>query len=289
MTLTYLADASELIGLGDAVDESGLLPPESVTLALESIGRLAELAREAGAQRILVLGTEPLRRGTNADDLVDAAQTATGLTIDIISVQQEAQLTFLGVTAGRRPAQAMIAVDIGGGSTEVVLYQPDGAICVIALPTGSARLTNAIVHNDPPLPTEQAELLRAAARAVDSAHWPPVSKPGIERAVFVGGTGTNVAHIGPLDRSALPTYLEALSRQPAAEVMERYLVRPRRARQLSAGIAIVDALLARFGLEAAEVSDASLRDGAIIAGLAGGDAWPAALSDLLGQPPPRLG
>jgi exopolyphosphatase/pppGpp-phosphohydrolase len=72
-----------------------------------------------------------------------------------------------------------------------------------------------------------------------------------------------------------------LGRLTAAQVSARYDVRPRRARQLAAGVAIVHALLNGFGMDSAEVSDASLRDGAIIAAARYGDAWPDYLGELV--------
>jgi exopolyphosphatase/pppGpp-phosphohydrolase len=75
--------------------------------------------------------------------------------------------------------------------------------------------------------------------------------------------------------------MATLARLSADEVVTTFGVRPRRARQLAAGVAIVAALLDRFGIDQAEASEASLRDGAIVAALARGDAWRAALPDLI--------
>jgi exopolyphosphatase/pppGpp-phosphohydrolase len=99
--------------------------------------------------------------------------------------------------------------------------------------------------------------------------------------VFVGGTATNVARLGVLERAQLERDMATLARLTADEVVATFGVRPRRARQLAAGVAIVAALLDRFGIDQAEASEASLRDGAIVAALARGDAWRAALPDLI--------
>ena len=92
--------------------------------------------------------------------------------------------------------------------------------------------------------------------------------------MFVGGTATNVARLGRLSVEHLIADRFTLGRLTVAQVTSRYDVRPKRAKQLAAGVAIVHALLNSFGIDSAEVSEASLRDGAIIAAARYGDAWP---------------
>ena len=128
------------------------------------------------------------------------------------------------------------------------------------------------MRNDPPTVDELAELMSIAREVVDGAIWPEHAGVSIRRAIFVGGTATNVARLGILDRAHLNEDLSTLSHMTADEVVEHFGVRPRRARQLAAGVAIVSALLDRFLLGQAEVSEASLRDGVIIAALARGEA-----------------
>ncbi len=276
-----LADDSDLVGLGDAVDASRVIPPESVGLVIDSLHRLLALAEGADASRVLMMGTEPLRRATNVDELRAAVRRDTSHLVHVLSVRQEAELTFLGVTGGRTQHDALAVVDIGGGSTEVVIHVPGDELDVIPLAIGSARLTNAIVRNDPPTSAELDQLMTSAREVVASAAWPEHASQPVRRAIFVGGTATNLARLGRLDRSHLNEDLHTLARMPADEVVEHFAVRPRRARQLAAGVAIVSALLDRFALGHAEVSEASLRDGAIIAALALGDRWLTSLDELI--------
>jgi exopolyphosphatase/guanosine-5'-triphosphate,3'-diphosphate pyrophosphatase len=280
--LQPLADSSELIGLGDVVDDGRRIPPESLQAVVDALQTQIALAESVGASRIAIVGTEPLRRASNADELMAAVQRLTGHSVHVLTVREEAQLTFLGVTAGVPPTEALAVVDIGGGSTEAVIHVPGIDLDVVPLPLGSARLTNAIVNNDPPTPDELAALMAAARDIVDGAIWPEHAGVAIHRAIFVGGTATNVARLGMLDRAHLNEDLKTLSQLSADEVVAHFAVRPRRARQLAAGVAIVSALLDRFLLGQAEVSDASLRDGAIIATLARGAKWLDSLDELIG-------
>jgi exopolyphosphatase/guanosine-5'-triphosphate,3'-diphosphate pyrophosphatase len=249
---------------------------------IDALSRQIGLAREAGATRVVLMGTHPLRRAANADELIAAVERFCGLTIHVLAEHDEAKLTFLGVTSGTPPADALAVVDIGGGSTEVAIHVPGSELDVVPLPLGSGRLTNAIVRHDPPTMDEMAELLAAAREIVDAAIWPEHAGKGIRRAIFVGGTATNVARLGQLDRAHLNEDMSTLAHMTADEVSAHFAVRPRRAKQLAAGVAIVSALLDRFLLGQAEVSQASLRDGAIIAALARGDAWLETIDDLIG-------
>jgi len=249
---------------------------------VDALQRQIELAQSVGASRVVIVGTEPLRRASNADELIAAVRRFTGLEVRVLTVREEAQLTFLGVTAGAAPDEALAVVDIGGGSTEAVIHIPGLELDVVPLPLGSARLTNAIVSHDPPTPDELSALLAAARDVVDGAIWPEHAGVAIHRAVFVGGTATNVARLGMLDRAHLNEDLKTLAQLTSEEIVAHFAVRPRRARQLAAGVAIVSALLDKFLLGQAEVSDSSLRDGAIIAALLRGDRWLQSLDELIG-------
>ena len=280
-SLEQLADESDLIGLGDAVDNGGAIAPDGMQAVVDSLQRLLEVAENAGASRVVIVGTEPLRRASNADELIAAVERFTGHTIHVLTERHEALLTFLGVTCGETPDESLAVVDIGGGSTETSIHVPGAELEVVPLRLGSARLTNSIVHHDPPTVDEMNDLVAAAREVVDAATWPHDTGLAIRRAVFVGGTATNVARLGVLDRAHLNEDLSTLAELSADEVVEQFGVRPRRARQMAAGVAIVSVLLDRFLLGQAEVSDSSLRDGAIIASLAKRDEWLYSLDELI--------
>jgi exopolyphosphatase/pppGpp-phosphohydrolase len=147
---------------------------------------------------------------------------------------------------------------------------------VASLPVGSARLGAGIVEHDPPTADELARLLDAARHAVGG-----LARAQPARAVFVGGTATNLARLAPLRGDGLALASRLLTELEAAQVSQRYGVNLRRARQLPAGAAIVEALLAHFRLAEAEVSQSSLRDGAIICRARLGQDWLARLGDLV--------
>ena len=290
ISLEPIDDRSELLGLGEAIDRQGRIEPDDRRAIVTTLEDYVDLARAAGSTTITLIGTEPLRRAANAGEVLALVRRATSLPLRVLSVEEEAQLTFLGACAGQLPGQATIVVDIGGGTTEIGIHVPGRPFTVLGLALGSARLTWTIVEHDPPTTGEIDRLGRAAREALADLPALLISRPKAARveppiAIFVGGTATNLAKLGPLTRAAMVEDQRLLAALPASEVMRRYVVRPQRARQLAAGAAIVAALLQRLRLDEATVSDASLRDGAIIAAARFGDAWPTGLAELLGARP----
>ncbi len=284
--LQPLRDTSDLLGLGDVVDRDGTIPRDARRRVADVLATYVETARRSQADSVTLVGTEPLRRAANADKLVADVLDRTGEPIHVITERDEALLTFIGVTRGRLPESPLVAVDIGGGSTDIAIWVPGEPLVTCSIPLGSARLTNAIVKHEPPTTAEMAELF-AAARAA-TADLPSLAADSdahaVARAVFVGGTATNVARLGTLSRADLARDRLRLARLTADKVTSRYNVKPRRARQMAAGIAIVDALLDRFGLSTAEAAESSLRDGAIIARARFGDEWLSRLDELVAYP-----
>jgi exopolyphosphatase/guanosine-5'-triphosphate,3'-diphosphate pyrophosphatase len=259
-----LVDVSEQLGLGDFLDHGTDIPDGPQLSLVRVLTEYRDLALAQGAQQVTFVGTEPLRRATNGREVAELVEQRTGIPLQILDKDQEGELAFLGVTGGTAGNVSMLIVDIGGGSTQVVFYEPARGVRVAGLDIGSKRLSKEVVEHDPPT-SDEVTGLRARAREV-AATLPPLSA---QRAVFVGGTPTNIVRLRPLAATEFDALFETLTTVPAAELAERYILRPRRALQLAAGAALAEAILNRYGLEAAEVSDASLRDGAIIAAARG--------------------
>jgi exopolyphosphatase/pppGpp-phosphohydrolase len=280
--LLPLLDESVLLGLGAIVDREGRLPANACDATVEAMRRYVERATELGARQITLVATEPVRRASNGSVLQSDVQRATGLPLHLLSHDAEAELTLLGVTNGRHPTEPLLVMDIGGGSTELILATPGGDPVVGALPTGSSRLTAAFVSHDPPTWYE-INALRAEAKGLVDAM--PSGKP--ERGVIVGGTGTNLVKIlrdgapGNLSASQLEGVFSLLTSRPAADLVTAFAINLRRAGQLAAGAALAEAVLIRYALPGLEVSDSSLREGAILAASLAGEHWPDHLSRLV--------
>jgi len=280
--LRTIVDESVQLGFGSVVDRQGRLAPEGRAAGVEVLQGYVDQARTLGAAHITLVATEPLRRASDRSEFQSDVLRATGLPLHVLSREAEAELAFLGVTAGQRPSAPLLVLDIGGGSTQLMVAAPDADPVVGTLATGSARLAEAVVDHDPPTSSEIGALRAEAMRLFAEM---PQARPA--RAVVAGGTGTNTnrllgrIRLGILEAGLLERAMTELAHQPAGMAAARTGLSERRVRQLPAGIALVEAALSRYGLSRIATSDASLREGAIQAAARAGDAWPDRLSSLI--------
>jgi exopolyphosphatase/guanosine-5'-triphosphate,3'-diphosphate pyrophosphatase len=280
--LQVLVDESVFLGLGTAILERGYLGGAARGELTATLVRYADSARRLGATDITFLGTEPIRRAADAATLVDEVVAATGAPLHVVSHEEEAFLTLVGVTEGTPVTHQTLVVDVGGGSSEFVIVDADRAPRAAGLRVGSAMLTSQFVTHDPATAGE-IEAMRAAASA--TVRDAPDARPG--EIIAVGGTASNLLKILPaaaldrtLTRERIAEVEAILSSEPAAAAAERHVINPIRARILPAGGAIMDAILDRYGAERIRVSDAGLREGTILAVSHAGRTWRDRLGEL---------
>jgi exopolyphosphatase/guanosine-5'-triphosphate,3'-diphosphate pyrophosphatase len=279
--LRPLMDESTFLGLGLAA-RRGRLGEAKISELVATVVRYADAARRLNAGQVLVVGTDPFRRARDAATVVAELRQAADLELAILSVEEEAVLTLLGVTEGRQVERSLSVCDIGGGSTEVAILEPGRPPRAVAIHAGSASLPERLNPRDPPTRADIANLRSAAAIAVRRAHLPRT-----ERFVAVGGTSTNLLRllaVASADRSLtgerLEEILRVLADEPAAVVAERHGVNPVRTPLLPAGAAILEAILAQSGTDHVEVVDASAREGLLFALGEAGAAWRSRLTEL---------
>ena len=275
-----LLDESVLLGLGAMVDMEGKIPEAGAQAAIEALAEYITAAQDEGAEWITLLATEPLRRASNRTHFCEAVEEATGRPLHVLSHEEEAELTVLGVLDGEPPDEPLLVLDIGGGSSEIVLLEPGGDPVVGVMPVGSARLTAQHVEDDPPT-AEEIAALRAEAHHLLSGM--PAGHP--RRGIIVGGSGTNLIRLtsdeedeeaddpGLIDRERTARAIEIVTATPMLELVKTYGLRERRVVQMAAGASLIEATLDCYNLEQLEASDASLREGAILAWYEAGEAW----------------
>jgi exopolyphosphatase/guanosine-5'-triphosphate,3'-diphosphate pyrophosphatase len=283
--LATIADESTFLGLGAAVDGNGSLGPAGRTTLAGTVLGYVEQARVAGASEPILMGTEPLRRLTDATRIVAEVSAISGVPLHVLEHEEEALLTLIGLSAGRAVRDDLIVVDIGGGSCEIVEIGPGRLARATGLQIGAGRLTRRHVDHDPPT---QAEL-RALAEATDEAFpWTPTRPP--TDVIVVGGTASNllklVRRVGDpdrpdsLDRAALSLARRVIASGPAELLAAQLGLREARIRLLAAGAAIIEVVLDRCGVDSVRVVDTGIREGAIIAAARAGDDWRDRLEEL---------
>jgi hypothetical protein len=279
-----MLDESVFLGLGDRVSADGRIGSEARAELAAAVAAYVESARRLAADPVTIVGTEPMRR---ADDAAAAVQEVTDRAhcpFHVVDHDEEGLLTLLGVTGGRPLGASTLVVDIGGGSSEIVVTEPDGTVLAGGLPLGAAQLTRELVHADPPT-LHEIDALRARVR--EAVAQLPDLDPG--EIVAVGGTASNLLKLLPataidrmLTRRRITVALAMLTVERSQEAAARHLIRPERARILPAGALIVDAILERFNADRLRVSDEGIRSGLLIATTAAGGAWRDRLPRLAG-------
>jgi exopolyphosphatase/guanosine-5'-triphosphate,3'-diphosphate pyrophosphatase len=282
--LAVLDDESAFLGLGAAVDGPGSLGATGRATVAATVGDYVDRARAAGAAAPILMGTEPLRRLTDAVQIVAEVSARAGVPLVVLEHEEEALLTLVGLTAGRAVRSNLLVVDIGGGSSELVEVGPERLARATGVRIGTGRLTRLVVDRDPPVAADFLALRRAADEAFD---WRPRRPP--DDVVFVGGTATNLLKLlrragpdrdGRLDLIDLQTAARILASGPAETLAVTYGLREQRIRLLAADAAIIQTVLDRVGVPAGRVVDTGIREGAIIAADRAGDAWRERLEEL---------
>ena len=286
-TLDPLIDESVLLGLGQRVVVTGELGREGIVELVETLERYVAVSLANGVISPAIVATDPLRRASDTSGAVDEVARRLRRRLHVLTPDEEALLTLLGVTGGRRPIDETAVLDVGGGSTEVIVIGPDRAPETVSVPIGAIRLAAAFVAHDPPTADEIGALRVAAREALET-----VPLPGIMSLVGVGGTATNLGRVAAatmgrdVDQADVLTLddVEAVLRRLAVEPVDAIAaaagIRPGRARVLPAGAAILEAVLQRAGLSALTLSHASLREGLVRAQFRAGEEWRARLPEV---------
>jgi exopolyphosphatase/guanosine-5'-triphosphate,3'-diphosphate pyrophosphatase len=274
-TLERVEERAEITRLGRGIGAGGTLGEEGIDRTLAALREYAAVARRHQA-KIAAIGTEALRRAPNASAFLDPAAEILGSPIEVIDGAREAALTFRAV-ADAFPAAlagALTAVDIGGGSTEIVIASRGVVAFNVSLPLGSVRLTERFIHHDPPRPEEIAAITAAVDAALAEV---PFSAPGAAPATLVGvaGTVTSLAamaealvsydsarvHGYRLSQEALDAQIARL-RVGTQAARERIVgLDPRRADVILAGALILQRIAAAAGAAQVQVSDRGIRWG----------------------------
>jgi exopolyphosphatase / guanosine-5'-triphosphate,3'-diphosphate pyrophosphatase len=231
---------SRITRLGEGVDARHRLLPVPIARVRNVLSDYRRTLESLGAERTLAVATSAVRDAANGEEFRGEVEWSYGFTTQLVSGDEEAQLTRRGVD----PTPGTLVLDIGGGSTELILDERH-----VSLPMGSVRFTERY--------GEDVDACRKAARAL----LPELSPAA---AIGVAGTVTTVAalaHESRLTRAAAEEQLERLASLPLAERRELPELDPERAPVIVAGAAILVETLSFFGLDSLEVSVHDLLDG----------------------------
>lgn len=191
--LTYLARRTEVVRLGQGVDVTGRIADDAMARTLLVAREYAQICREHEVEAVRFVATSASRDAANAEEFVAGVRDAFGsyeVSPEVISGDEEARLSFTGATRALRAqgvAAPFLVVDLGGGSTELVLGS-ERVEQAISLDIGSVRLTERHLSSDPPTHAEVDAALADADAALDEA----------EKVVDLGATATLIGLAGSI-------------------------------------------------------------------------------------------
>ncbi len=166
-TLVDVDRRMEVVRLGQGVDRTGEIAPEALARTLEATAGYARLCQDAGVGAVRFVATSAARDARNAAEFVAGVREILNVEPEVIPGSEEAALSFAGATGdlAANHESPFLVVDLGGGSTEVVLGESGAVEAALSVDIGCVRLTERFLHSDPPTAAE----LAAAATAVDAA------------------------------------------------------------------------------------------------------------------------
>ncbi|MCS7338150.1 MAG: Ppx/GppA family phosphatase [Verrucomicrobiae bacterium] len=284
--------------LGQGIYEAGHLKPQAIAQTAVAVGAFVQMALRHNAASIKIIATSAAREAPNADELKTAIEEAVCLPVEVVPGEREALLAYRGVRTDPVFAEGpMLILDVGGGSTEVIVGNGPQPQWQRSYQLGAVRLAHQLQHSDPPTPAElancrqwlqefiqremQAELKQAIAQTQKSKTQPGSSGPGATDAlqlVGTGGTSTVLAciHAGvprfdraKIDRlrlrlDQLRAMVERLWQMPLESRKRVVGLPPDRADIILFGAAIYEALLDKLGFSELVVSTRGLRFGAVV-------------------------
>ncbi len=268
---------SEQTRLGRGFYETHELQLDAIKQTTQAVASFASLAREQKAASIRCIATSAARDAKNSSELTLAIERASGLKVEIISGEQEAEWAFHGVASNPEFARhPLLILDVGGGSTEFILGCGEHKYFCKSFPLGSVRLMETIPHSDPPTAGELAQCRRWLREFLDSEVQ--VTLPSAALLVGTGGTASILARmelkLDDFDREKLEAtrlsreqIISHVNRLWSLRLEERKKViglPPKRADVILTGAAIYEAVMERFGFEELLVSTRGLRFGAVM-------------------------
>jgi len=273
-----------VVRLGQGVDATGRLAPEAIERTRVALSEYAGMIADAGATAVRMVATSATRDASNREDFFSMTREVLGAVIpgagaEVITGDEEARLSFNGAVGELDPSQGpFVVVDLGGGSTEVVLGDESGVHAAFSTDIGCVRITERCLHDDPPTPAQVEEARAFAQDRLDEAF----ARVPVEQAhtwVGVAGTMTTIAALAKelpeydaeqvhLSRIPMPRLREVCNSLIAMTHTERAALgpmHPGRVDVIGGGaivtLALADAFEKKAGIDQLVVSEHDILDG----------------------------
>jgi exopolyphosphatase/guanosine-5'-triphosphate,3'-diphosphate pyrophosphatase len=261
--LTKVMEQRAYTRIGKAVDGDGRVSREKIEEVAEVVDTQVRLARELGAEAFRAVATAAIRDSANGAEVVAAIEKRAGIPVEIISGEEEGRLAFIGATkALGHPIEGSVAVvDVGGGSSEIILGSVTGGVTdVMSFGIGSG-LADDLIEGDPP---SASEIRKIRDRIEDEFAGVTIdAKP--DQVVAVGGSATSLRRLTGvlLEYETLERGIRVLCSDPAAVVARQFELDPVRVRILPAGVLILEKLSELLG-QPLQIGKGGIREGIVL-------------------------
>jgi exopolyphosphatase/guanosine-5'-triphosphate,3'-diphosphate pyrophosphatase len=283
--LTTVERHMHITRLGQGVNSTRRLHPDAIQRTLAVLRKYRDVMDATGVAGVRATATSAARDSANRDELLGPATEILGTTVELLSGEDEGRLTFLGATTGLEAPGPHLVVDIGGGSTELIVgtgVPPGGRDApdvsgVMSIDVGCVRLTEAWLHSDPPAPEELSQAISVVQAYLDDVDRDLPGAGAARTLVGVAGTVTTVAaveiglaeydpevlHHFRLSREAAEDVFRTLATEKAADRRHNPGLEPARVDVIVGGAAVLVAILRHWAFDEMIVSEADILDGLI--------------------------
>lgn len=277
---TILSDQKEIVRLGEGEFIDQYLRHEAMQRAALVAKRFTDMARSYGAEEIIAVATSATREAENREEFLRRLHREAQLDVKIISGREEARLIYLGVVNGVHLGdKKALFIDIGGGSTEIILGSQDQYTHLDSLKLGAIRLNSLffLPNETGPVSAERYALLQQYVRNLAVRTVQHIQNEKVDIAFGSSGTIENLADMSVLKflkrrrqrddvltRDQLRQVVEMLCALPLDERRRVPGINPIRADIIICGAAIIETLMADLGIEELSISERGLRDGLLI-------------------------
>ena len=269
---TTVVEGSEVTRLGEGLDRTGLLGSEPIARTVDAVAGMVEEALRLGVEDLAAAGTEGLRIAPNRDEFLDAVREGTGLTVEVVSGDEEARLAYLA-TKGALGLHDEPVVDFetGGGSSQFTFGHGDRVDEQFSVPVGAVRFTEEFGLDGTVDEARLGEALAAIAGELE----PLAGRQAPDVLIGMGGAVTNLAAVQHqladydpnvvrgtrLERAEVERQIELYRTRTADERRGIVGLQPKRAEVILAGACIVLTVMRKLDVPSLTVSDRGLRHG----------------------------
>jgi len=259
----------QITRIGENVDHTGMISTAAMDRTIKALKQFMMIIEEEGLSSVPIIATSAVRDAKNKADFLEQVKIEVNANIQIISGEREAELGFLGVQKGFKQSFGdVIVVDIGGGSTELIIGSQTGIHHLISLNMGAVRMTEKYLYSVPVSIGEIDTLISA----LDSMLKPTVHKIKqykIDRMIGIGGTATTLAAVAQnmavYDPSKIHNFY--LEHEKVMEILKLFIgksleerkqipgLQPKRADVITAGTVILNIIMTLLEVQGLWISE----------------------------------